>query len=139
MDTVPANVRSRMMSAVRTKNTAPELQVRRTLHALGFRYRLHERRLPGCPDIVFPRFRVAVFVHGCFWHGHRCRRGRRPISNAAFWNGKIESNRERDRRNIAALRNSGWKVVVIWACSLDRKLPNLIAELQSLRSVFKSN
>lgn len=86
---------------------------------MGFRYRLHDVKLPGKPDLAFPRFRVAVFVHGCFWHGHDCPRGRRPSSNVDFWNGKLDRNLARDREKQAALKASGWTVVVIWECRLQ--------------------
>lgn len=108
MDKVDPATRSRMMASVRSKNTAPELVVRRLAHRLGFRFRLHRRGLPGTPDMVFPKYRVAVQVHGCFWHGHEgCRHAARPRSNAGFWNEKIESNRARDIRDTAALEAAG--------------------------------
>lgn len=107
------------MAAVRGKNTLPEKAVRSALFAAGYRYRLHRRDLPGAPDIVLPAFRLAVFVHGCFWHGHRCKRGRRPVSNVDFWNAKLEKNAARDLRNEAALRAADWYVIVVWECALE--------------------
>lgn len=104
------------MRAVKGKNTGPELVVRRALHAMGYRFRLHRRDLPGTPDIVLPSRRVAIFVHGCFWHGHRCRKGRLPKSNVAFWAEKIDRNKARDRAVRAKLRRQGWRAMTIWQC-----------------------
>jgi DNA mismatch endonuclease, patch repair protein len=130
VDTVASTVRSRMMAAVRGKNTGPERAVRAALFAAGYRYRLHRRDLPGAPDIVLPRFRTAVFVHGCFWHGHACPRGRRPTSNVAFWDAKLNKNVERDRRSRLELRAAGWRVVVIWECSVAGGCRRLISRLR---------
>lgn len=123
------------MSWVRTKHTAPELAVRRALHAAGLRFRLHRRDLPGKPDIVLGPFRTAIFVHGCFWHGHDCTKGsRRPQSNADFWNGKLDRNMERDRVAADALRAAGWDVEVVWECTLAESLPALVEHLRRRRS-----
>lgn len=109
--------RSRIMSRVRSKNTGPELAVRSLLHSMGYRFRLHRKDLPGHPDIVLPKHRTVVFVHGCFWHGHEgCKRSARPTSNAAFWNSKIDRNITRDAAAAAELRSSGWKVLTVWEC-----------------------
>lgn len=109
--------RSRNMAAIRGKDTQPELAVRSLVHAMGFRYRLHARQLPGRPDLVFPSLQKAIFVHGCFWHCHRCRWGRVvPRTNADFWHTKRSSNVSRDRRNRAQLRRKGWKILTIWEC-----------------------
>jgi DNA mismatch endonuclease, patch repair protein len=117
MDVVDVATRSRMMSAVRSRNTAPEMRVRRFLHACGFRYRLHVRALPGCPDIVLPKFRTAIFVHGCFWHQHSgCAKARLPTSNSAFWADKLARNVARDRAAIYSLEQDGWRVLVVWEC-----------------------
>ena len=121
------------MAAVRGKNTTPERTVRGALFAAGYRYRLHRRDLPGAPDIVLSRFRTAVFVHGCFWHGHDCPRGRRPSSNTEFWNRKLEGNVERDLQNQTALRNAGWRVEVIWQCSLAAGCERLLSQLDAMR------
>ena len=119
MDKVDPATRSRMMASVRSKHTAPELAVRRLAHRLGYRFRLHRRGLPGTPDMVFPKYRVAVQVHGCFWHGHEgCRHAARPGSNAEFWNEKIERNRARDARDTAALEATGWTVLTVWGCEV---------------------
>ena len=107
------------MALVRHKDTKPELRVRRFLHAAGLRYRLHDKRLPGKPDMVFPAKRVVVFVHGCFWHQHpdpTCKLARLPKSRLDFWQPKLEGNAERDRRNVTALEASGWRVVTVWEC-----------------------
>lgn len=118
-DIVDPATRSRMMSGIRGRNTKPELVVRRYLHRLGFRFRLHDRRLPGRPDIVLPRYRTVVEVRGCFWHCHGgCRYAARPKSNADFWAAKLRGNVERDARNTAALEEAGWRVLVIWECEV---------------------
>lgn len=110
-------LRSRIMRAVKGKDTAPEIAVRRLAHGLGYRYRLYRASLPGKPDLVFPSRQKAIFVHGCFWHGHDCARGSRaPKSNADYWRDKIASNRARDAANLKALRKAGWCVLVIWEC-----------------------
>jgi len=109
----------RRMQAVRRYDTAPEMLVRRMLHALGYRFRLHRKDLPGSPDIVLPRHRKIVLVHGCFWHGHeQCKRAKRPNKNAATWRAKIDGNRIRDAKNVAALRELGWDVLIIWECEV---------------------
>ncbi|MDX2277646.1 MAG: very short patch repair endonuclease [Hyphomonadaceae bacterium] len=126
--------RSKAMAAVRGKDTSPERYVRSSLHAAGFRFRLHRRDLPGRPDIVLKRFRTAVFVHGCFWHGHDCPKGKRPVSNVAFWNAKLERNAERDRAAVAALGEAGWRVHVLWECSLGKATQALISTLRRRRA-----
>lgn len=117
MDTLDPAARSERMSRVRSKHTGPELIVRRVLSGLGFRYRLHCAALPGSPDVVFPRQRKAIFVHGCFWHRHqRC--GRTPKSRLEFWAPKLAENRRRDLRNQRRLRKLGWQFLVVWECEL---------------------
>ena len=106
------------MRAVRRRDTGPELAVRRLLYANGWRYRIHGKKLPGTPDITFPGKRKAIFVHGCFWHGHDCRKARLPKTRTAFWSEKIDNNKARDERAEAALRSLGWLVIVIWQCEL---------------------
>jgi DNA mismatch endonuclease, patch repair protein len=128
-DVVPPGTRSALMARVRSKDTAPERFVRSALHAAGFRFRLQRRDLPGRPDIVLPRFRLAVFVHGCFWHGHNCRRGAAPSSNIEFWSAKLQRNKTRDAQAQAALADLGWRIVVIWECELKVQTTNLIDEL----------
>lgn len=117
-DVVDAATRSRMMSGIRGSNTKPEIRIRRMLHAAGYRFRLHARDLPGKPDIVLRRFRAAIFVHGCFWHGHSCHLFRLPATRAEFWSIKIARNRQVDADAIARLRKGGWRVAVIWECAL---------------------
>ena len=107
-----------MMSGIRSKDTKPELVVRRGLHALGFRYRLHDSGLPGKPDMVLPRWRAAIQINGCFWHGHDCALFRWPRTRQEFWRSKIGRNVERDRHVVAALDRAGWRVLTIWECSL---------------------
>jgi DNA mismatch endonuclease (patch repair protein) len=107
------------MAAIRSRNTKPEVRVRRVLHAMGFRFRLHRKDLPGKPDIVLPKFRTAIFVHGCFWHCHRCKYGSVvPATRAEFWAAKRGGNVARDRKHVAALRRLGWRVVVVWECEV---------------------
>lgn len=122
------------MRAVRSKNTAPELLARRAAHRIGLRFRLHRRDLPGSPDFVLPKHRTAVFVHGCFWHGHaNCARAALPVSNAEFWSEKVARNRQRDRRARAALKKLGWKVVTLWQCQIktqDAAVEKLSVALQ---------
>ncbi|MDX2177447.1 MAG: very short patch repair endonuclease [Candidatus Sumerlaeia bacterium] len=121
MDTLDPRRRSELMARIRSKDTAPELFVRRLAHALGYRYRLHAKDLPGRPDLVFRKRLKVVFVHGCFWHGHtsrRCPHARLPKSNVAFWAAKIAANRERDLRRIRELRSLGYKSLVLWECEL---------------------
>lgn len=111
--------RSRNMAAIRSRNTKPEVRVRRVLHAMGFRFRLHRKDLPGRPDIVLPKYRTAIFVHGCFWHCHRCKYGSVvPATRAEFWAAKRGGNVARDRRHAAALRRLGWRVAVLWECEV---------------------
>ncbi len=118
MDTLSPEGRSALMKRVRRSGTKPEVTLRKALHKLGFRYVIGDKRLPGTPDLVFPRYKTAVFVHGCFWHGHDCRQGRAPSSNVAYWAPKIEANRARDSRKEQALRDLGWRVLTVWECEL---------------------
>ena len=106
------------MSRVRSKDTKPELLIRKSLHAQGFRYRLHGRGIPGKPDIVFPRYESVVFVNGCFWHGHGCRRFSWPSSNTEFWKSKIGQNIVRDKENMVRLEELGWRVLIVWECAI---------------------
>jgi len=119
MDKLSPERRGWLMSRVRSKDTTPELAVRRLVFGMGYRYRLYDNRLPGRPDLVFAGRRKVVFVNGCFWHGHRgCRYARLPRTNTDFWREKIRKNRARDRRNAALLEASGWKVLTVWQCEL---------------------
>lgn len=119
--------RSAIMRAVKSENTAPERVLRTALHRLGYRYRLHVKHLPGKPDLVFPKHRVVIFVHGCFWHGHDCKRGaRQPKTNAAYWREKIARNKERDASHDKKLKEMGWRVITIWECALKTLDPETI-------------
>jgi DNA mismatch endonuclease (patch repair protein) len=123
------------MAAVKGTDTKPELFVRRVLHRSGFRFRLHRKDLPGTPDIVLPRFRIAVFVHGCYWHGHECQANRVPRTNAAYWSEKIRRNVERDARNQAELSELGWTICVVWECQLDQMTEELVKRLHHFRAL----
>jgi DNA mismatch endonuclease, patch repair protein len=125
-----AEQRSRIMRAVKSRNTGPETAVRRIAHRLGYRFRSHRKDLPGRPDLVFPARRKVIFVHGCFWHRHDCARGsRRPKSNTEYWRKKIRRNYLRDKANIAALKKRGWRAAVVWECELKEpaKVANRLA------------
>lgn len=127
MDTLSVEERSERMSRVRARNTKPEMVVRRLLHGLGYRYRLHSSSLPGHPDLVFAGRRKVIFVHGCFWHRHEgCPNCRLPKSKLDFWKPKLEENKLRDKKNQAKLRRQGWRVLVVWECQL--KNPNRLKE-----------
>lgn len=131
-DVVDRATRSRMMSGIRGTNTKPELIVRSFLHRHGLRFRLHIRELPGRPDVVLPKYRVAVFVHGCFWHRHEgCRYATTPRNNAAFWRDKLNGNVLRDARRRRELTRLGWRVFTVWECELDdRRLLRLVRRIQ---------
>jgi DNA mismatch endonuclease, patch repair protein len=132
--------RSRNMAAVRSKNTAPEMLARKAAHRLGLRFRLHRTDLPGSPDIVLPKHRTVVFVHGCFWHGHGCSRSKLPRTNVRFWTEKIEKNKLRDSKAEAALRKDGWKVQIVWQCELrniDMALRRVSLVAAKLRSAVR--
>lgn len=130
MDIVDTKTRSRMMSGIRSKNTKPEILLRSMLHRQGFRFRLHARNLPGTPDMVLPRLDAAIFVHGCFWHGHECPLFNWPRTREVFWREKITRNQQNDNRAVDALISAGWRVAVIWECAL-RRSPEEIAMLVS--------
>jgi DNA mismatch endonuclease (patch repair protein) len=117
-DIVSPEKRSQMMSGIRAKNTRPEMIVRRALHARGFRYRIHVKDLPGKPDLVFPRYKSVLFIHGCFWHGHDCHLFKMPGTRTEFWQAKIQKNRENDAKAKAALAALGWRVLEVWECDL---------------------
>jgi DNA mismatch endonuclease (patch repair protein) len=136
--------RSRIMSAVRSKNTGPELLIRRFLRSKGVGYRIHNASLPGKPDITVPRYKVAVFIHGCFWHGHEgCPRGRLPKSRVEYWSSKIEANKQRDRLVEKRVSEAGWQPLVIWECQLRTQkaasvtLDHLLDNLYSLSKMGK--
>ncbi|MCZ4290794.1 very short patch repair endonuclease [Hoeflea alexandrii] len=136
-DIVDKQTRSRMMSGIRGQNTKPEMQLRRALHIRGFRYRLHEKKLPGKPDLVFPKFGAIIFVHGCFWHRHEgCRFSTIPSTRKEFWQNKFRGNVARDHRNIEELVNAGWRVAVVWECDLRFQLD---AVSRSIETWLKSS
>lgn len=148
MDRVSRHVRSANMRSVRSRDTKPELAVRRTAHRLGYRFRLHRKDLPGSPDLVFPRLRLALFVHGCFWHRHAgCPKATIPRSNAEFWERKFEANVTRDARAMAALAGSSWRAEIVWECEtvneeslllrLERILDDAQADRDDLRKSVK--
>lgn len=119
--------RSRMMSSIRGKNTRPERMLRFSLFARGFRYRLHVQKLPGSPDLVFPKHRAVIFVHGCFWHRHEgCRHTTTPRANEDFWRQKFQGNVDRDARHVAALDDLGWRVAIVWECALKHSVEDTV-------------
>ena len=129
----PSALRSRNMAAIRSKDTKPELTVRRALHSTGFRFRLRPSALPGRVDLVLPRYRRVVFIHGCFWHGHNCRVAHTPKTNSEYWSAKIQRNVVRDARNRDLLEGCGWEVTTIWECNLVDDLSDLITKLEDQR------
>lgn len=137
MDTLSPDKRSALMKRVKRSNTSPEIRLRKELHRLGFRYIIGDRRFPGTPDLVFPRYKTVVFIHGCFWHGHSCRAGRAPSSNVEYWLPKIEANRVRDTRKETTLTDLGWRVFTVWACELRRDGLAKVAE--SLESKLRES
>lgn len=123
-DIVDKETRSRMMSAIRGKDTRPEMTVRRALHSNGFRYRLHVKDLPGKPDIVLPKYKAVIFIHGCFWHRHEgCHYAATPASRRDFWVSKLEANRRRDQDNHTKLADAGWRIFVVWESSSSMTRP----------------
>jgi DNA mismatch endonuclease, patch repair protein len=119
VDTLTPDERSERMSRIFGKNSSPEMKLRRMVHSSGFRYRLHVKNLPGKPDLVFPKRRAVLFMHGCFWHRHEgCKLARLPKSRVDFWTKKLEANRQRDMQNQGLLRKMGWRVLVVWECQL---------------------
>ncbi|HVZ06567.1 very short patch repair endonuclease [Rhodopila sp.] len=136
MDVLTPEQRQHNMSRIRGRDTKPEMLLRRQLHAAGLRFRLHASGLPGRPDMVFPRHRAAIFVHGCFWHGHNCPLFKLPSTRAEFWSAKISGNRDRDFRTIAALREAGWRVLIVWECSLKGPGRLTVAEAVDFCAAF---
>ena len=139
VDVADSATRSRMMSGIRGRNTKPEILIRSLLHRQGFRFRLHVRDMPGKPDIVLPRYRAVVFVHGCFWHGHNCPLFKLPGTRPDFWSEKIERNQNNDNRAKAALLADGWRVGVIWECALRGAGKNIEGVAQSLAEWLRSD
>lgn len=121
-DNVTRQKRSEMMSGIRGTDTKPELIIRSALHRLGYRFKLHDRTLPGSPDLVLPKYNSIIQIHGCFWHGHDCHLFKWPSTRAEFWRQKIIDNRQRDKKNLSILKDKGWRVLVIWECAMKGKL-----------------
>ena len=128
--------RSDIMSKISGKNTNPEILVRKFLFSKGFRYRINVKTLPGKPDIVLPKYKTVIFINGCFWHGHNCKKGKLPSSNIDFWKGKISNNKSRDDKNSDLLVKLGWKVIIIWQCEVS-KIDNRIKILNKLLKDIK--
>ena len=125
-----SNQRSRNMSAIKSKNTKPEIEVRKLLHSLGYRFRLHRKDLPGTPDIVLPKYKTVIFVHGCFWHRHEnCKYASIPKTRTEFWENKFKENIERDKKTQEKLQNLGWKTKIVWECEI-KKQDKLIKKLE---------
>ena len=120
-DIIDRQTRSKMMSGIRGKNTKPEIIIRKGLHAQGYRFRLHDKQLPGKPDLVLRKYKAVIFIHGCFWHGHDCHLFKWPKTRPEFWKMKIESNKQRDKEYISTLQHMGWRVLVVWECALKGK------------------
>lgn len=130
-DRITKEQRSKNMSHIRSKDTSIELKVRKYLFSLGYRYRVNYKKLPGKPDIVFTKKKIAIFIHGCYWHGHNCnsRYAHVSKSNTDYWNTKIQRNQERDKRNIEQLEKDGWKVIVLWECEIKENFEELVQKL----------
>jgi len=138
MDIWPKQKRSEVMSRIKGQNTKPEMILRSQLFQQGFRFRIHQEDLPGKPDIVLPKYRTVIFVHGCFWHFHKnCREGRIPTTNSKFWKEKLQRNITKDEANIKALRKYKWKVIVVWECQIENHLDNTMKELITKLEVQK--
>ncbi len=138
-DVVDSETRSRMMSGIRGKNTKPELEIRRLLHQRGFRYRLHDKKLPGKPDIVLKKYNAVIFIHGCFWHRHNCHLFKWPKTRPEFWKQKITRNHENDIAALAELLSGGWRVCVVWECSIKGSSKNVPMVSESIVRWLKSN
>lgn len=121
MDIVSREKRSSMMSGIRSKDTKPEMIIRKALYARGYRYRLHSSKVQGKPDIIMRKYNAVIFIHGCFWHGHDCKLFRLPKTRTAFWENKIGTNQKRDREVISTLQKEGWRIAVIWECAMRGK------------------
>lgn len=134
-DKISPERRSLNMAAIKSRNTKPEIAVRKLLHASGFRFRLHRKDLPGRPDIVLPRYKTAVFVHGCFWHQHEgCKLASKPSSRQEYWKAKFDRNAERDKNSFRTLTELGWQVVVIWECEVRKNADEVVQRLAKLLS-----
>lgn len=138
MDIWSKEKRSEVMSRIRGKNTKPEMALRSLLHSIGYRFRLHRNDLPGKPDIVLPKFKTAIFVHGCFWHRHEgCKDSGLPKTDRMKWEEKLNKNVDRDKRNIRNLQNLGWRVAVIWECEIEKEIDGIRKRLDNILSIKK--
>nr|WP_080482233.1 very short patch repair endonuclease [Pseudomonas syringae] len=138
MDTVSTEVRSRMMANIQGRDTQPELKIRKILHAAGYRFRLHYRRLPGKPDIVLPRYRLCIFVHGCFWHRHAgCKYTTFPKTRVDFWEKKFNDTVVRDEKNVSSLLEKGWRVFELWECGLKNPTLDLMNIIDQIPATSK--
>ena len=139
-DVVDKKTRSRMMSGIRAKNTKPEMELRSGLHRRGYRFRLHDNSLPGKPDIILPKLRTIILVHGCFWHGHNCYLFKWPSTRPNFWREKIRSNVTRDQRNLDVYHDEGWRTITVWECALKgRKAIGIDLVLDQIEVWFSEN
>lgn len=134
-DVVSKEKRSAMMSAIKGRDTSPEMAIRKGLHSLGFRFRLHDKKISGKPDLVLPKYNAVVFVHGCFWHRHDCHLFKWPQTRQEFWQDKISGNTKRDKSNLAKLKMEGWRVLTVWECALKGK--NKLEADELLKQVSK--
>jgi len=139
MDRVSKKRRSKIMGAIKSENTKPELAVRSSLYKMGYGFRLHRKDLPGTPDVVLPKYGTVIFVNGCFWHQHGCDRTSMPKTNKKFWNDKFIKNKERDKNNKVQLEKMGWKVVVVWECDLNDDLKRAIKRIDGILKTRKNN
>lgn len=138
-DIVDSNTRSRMMSSIRNKDTKPELQIRRQLHRLGFRYRLHDKYLLGKPDLVLKKYNAVIFVHGCFWHRHGCHLFKWPKTRPDFWKKKINRNHEKDLKALHSLQSSGWRICIVWECAIRGADKDVQVIAKDIAEWLKSN
>jgi DNA mismatch endonuclease (patch repair protein) len=139
-DIVSPAKRSEMMAGIKGKNTKLEIAIRQALHAVGFRYRLHAKKLPGKPDLVFPKYRAVIFIHGCFWHGHDCPLFKMPSTRADFWSTKIDRNRENDEISTGKLLDAEWRVGIVWECAIrGRKKHNFTDVIEACSEWLLSN
>ncbi len=138
MDTVDQKIRSKIMASVGQKDTKPEMVLRKALHRMGFRYVANDKRLPGSPDLVFPKYHAVIFVHGCFWHRHGCKYSTMPQTRRYFWEEKFEANKRRDLRKISDLRKKGWNVKVVWECKLKGSKNQVHREISTISKWLKN-
>lgn len=138
-DIVDRITRSRMMARVKSKNTKPEILIRKRLHARGFRYRLHQASLPGKPDLVFPKYGAVILVNGCFWHGHDCHLFKIPSTRTDFWKNKITSTRRNDRKVLERLSSEGWRICIVWECALRGKGKDPVSVVENIASWLSGN